>query len=48
MATNHSSKRPATMLRGGNIKRTIWQNVGKKGPFFARTLSRPFRDQASA
>jgi len=46
MATNHSSKRPATTLRCGNIKATIWQNVSEKGPFFATTFSRPFKDQA--
>ena len=27
MATNTSSKRPATTLRCGNIKATIWQNA---------------------
>jgi len=46
MATNTSSKRPATTLRCGNIKATIWQNVSEKGPFFATTFSRPFKDQA--
>jgi len=46
MATNHSSKRPATTLRCGNIKATIWQNVSEKGPFFATTSSRPFKDQS--
>jgi hypothetical protein len=44
MATNHSSKRPATTLRCGNIKATIWQNVSENGPFFATTFSRPFKD----
>ncbi len=39
MATNTSSKRPATTLRCGNIKPTIWQNVSEKGPFFATTFS---------
>lgn len=48
MATNHSSKRPATTLRCGNIKATIWQNVSEKGPFFATTFSRPFKDQSGA
>ncbi len=33
-------------MRCGNIKATIWQNVGEKGPFFATTLSRPFKDQS--
>jgi len=48
MATNTSSKRPATTLRCGNIKATIWQNVSEKGPFFATTFSRPFKDQSGA
>ena len=45
MATNHSSTRPATTLRCGNIKATIWQNVSEKGPFFSITFPRPFKDQ---
>ncbi len=44
MATNHLSKRPATTLRCGNIRATIWKNVSEKGPFFATTFSRPFKD----
>jgi len=48
MATINSSKRPATTLRCGNIKATIWQNVSEKGPFFATTFSRPFKDQSGA
>lgn len=48
MATNNSSKRPATTLRCDNMKATIWQNVGEKGPFFVTTLSRPFTDQSGA
>jgi hypothetical protein len=39
MATNNSLKRPATTLRCGNIKATIWQNISEKGPFFATTFS---------
>ena len=35
-------------LRCGNIKATIWQNASAKGPFFATTFSRPFRDQSGA
>lgn len=34
METNTSSTRPATTLRCGNIKATIWQSVSEKGPFF--------------
>ena len=48
MATNQQSKRPATTLRCGNIKATIWQNVSEKGSFFATTFSRPFKDQSGA
>jgi hypothetical protein len=46
MATNNSSKRPAATLRYGNIKAMIWENVSEKGPFFATTFSRPFKDQS--
>jgi len=48
MATNNLSKRPATTLRCGNIKATIWQNVSEKGPFCATTFFRPFRDHSGA
>ena len=48
MATNNLSTRPATTLRCGNIKATIWQNVSEKGPFFATTCSCPFKDQSGA
>ncbi len=48
MATNTSSRRPATTLRCGNIKATIWENVSEKVPFFATTFSRPFKDQSGA
>ena len=40
--------KPANTLRCGNIKATIWQNVSEKGPFFATTFSRPFKDQSGA
>jgi hypothetical protein len=45
MATNN---KPANQLRCGNIKATIWQNVGEKGPFFSTTFSRTFKDQSGA
>jgi hypothetical protein len=45
MATNN---KPTHMLRCGNIKATIWQNDSEKGPFFATTFSRPFKDQSGA
>jgi hypothetical protein len=47
MATKKQhSKQPANRLRCGNIKATIWENAGEKGPFFATTFSRPFKDQS--
>jgi len=46
MATNNSSRRPANTLRCGNIRATIWENRSEKGPFFATTFSRPFKDQS--
>jgi hypothetical protein len=45
MATNN---KPTHTLRCGHIKATIWQNVSEKGPFFATTFSRPFKDQSGA
>jgi len=45
MATNNQ---PATTLRCGRIKATIWQNVSEKGPFFSTTFSRSFQDQSGA
>lgn len=45
MATNN---KPANQLQCGNIEATIWQNVSDKGPFFATTFSRPFKDQSRA
>ena len=43
MATNN---KPTHTLRCGNIKATIWENVSEKGPFFATTFSRLFKDQS--
>ena len=45
MADNNQ---PATTLRYGRIKATIWQNVSEKGPFFSTTFSRSFKDQSGA
>jgi hypothetical protein len=41
-------QKPTHTLRCGHIKATIWQNVSEKGPFFATTFSRPFKDQSGA
>jgi hypothetical protein len=46
MAANNSSKRPATTLRCGKIKATIWQHVSERGPVFSTTFSRSFKDQS--
>jgi hypothetical protein len=44
MATNN---KPANQLRCGNIKKaTIWENTSEKGPIFATTFTRPFKDQS--
>jgi hypothetical protein len=43
-----SNNKPANMLRCGNIRATIWQNVSEKGSFFATTFSRPFKDKSGA
>jgi hypothetical protein len=43
-----TKNQPTHTLRCGNIKATIWQNVSEKGPFFATTFSRPFKDQSGA
>ncbi len=34
------------VLRYGNIKATIWQNVGEKGSFFSTSFTRPFKDKS--
>lgn len=47
MATKKQQrKQPANTLRCGSIKATIWENNSEKGPFFATTFSRPFKDHA--
>ena len=43
-----SNNKPSHTLRCGNIKASIWHNGSEKGPFFATTFSRPFKDQSGA
>ena len=43
MATNN---KPATTLRRGIVKATIWQNMGENGPFFSTTFSRSYKDHS--
>lgn len=40
-----STSEPAAVR---NIKATIWENTSEKGPCFATTFSRPFKDQSGA
>lgn len=40
--------KPFHTLRSGAIKAAIWLNDGQKGPFFATTFSRSFKDRAGA
>ncbi len=42
MATQ--TKKPATTLRCGGIKASIWMNAGEKGAFYSATFVRPFKD----
>ena len=43
MATNN---KPATTLRRGIVKATIWENPSKNGPFFSTTFSRSYKEQS--
>ena len=45
MATN---KKPVNTLRCGNIKASLWQNHGEKGPFYSVTFARLFKDGSGA
>jgi hypothetical protein len=45
MATNN---KPATALRRGIVKATIWENMSAKGPFFSTTFNRSYKDQSGA
>jgi hypothetical protein len=37
--------KPVDVLRDGNLKANIWRNEGEKGPFYATTFARTFRDK---
>jgi hypothetical protein len=43
MAINN---KPATTLRRGIVKATIWENTSKNGPFFSTTFSRSYKDNS--
>ena len=36
---------PETTLRDGNLKATIWKNVGEKGAFYTVSLTRTYKDE---
>ena len=38
-----TQKKPATIIRSGNIKATIWENEGLKRAFYSATFSRSYR-----
>lgn len=44
MAT--TNRKPAASFRCGNVKATVWQNIGQQGPFYSVAFSRPFKDAA--
>ncbi|MEE4208959.1 MAG: hypothetical protein V2I43_06815 [Parvularcula sp.] len=40
------TQKPEDTIRDGNIKASIWRNEGEKGPYFATTITRTYRDAA--
>lgn len=38
-------KKPAQVVRDGNIKASVWENEGENGRFYATTFSRSYKDQ---
>lgn len=36
---------PADTLRDGNLKASIWENQGDKGPFYTTTFSKTYEDK---
>lgn len=38
---------PASVIRDGNLKATIWENQGDKGAYFTTTFAKTYRDQQS-
>ena len=43
MPTNN---KPATTVRRGIVKATIWENMSENGPFFSTTFSRSYKDHS--
>ncbi len=40
-----ASTPPASTLRDGNLKATIWQNEGERGAYYSTTFSRTYKDE---
>ena len=41
-----TSNKPATTLRRGIVKATIWENTSRNGPFFSTTFSRSYKERS--
>lgn len=44
-ADQAEQKQPATVLRDGNIKASIWRNESETGAFYATSFARTYRDE---
>lgn len=36
---------PASVIRDGDLKASIWENSGKNGPYFTTTFAKTYRDR---
>lgn len=39
-----SGSPPASVIRDGNLKASIWENEGNKGTYFTTTIAKTYRD----
>ena len=40
-----TSTPPASTLRDGNLKASIWQNEGERGTYYSTTFSKTYKDE---
>lgn len=40
-----SGNPPADVVRDGSLKASIWENEGKKGPYYTTTLAKTYEDR---
>ncbi|EDP64946.1 hypothetical protein BAL199_21359 [alpha proteobacterium BAL199] len=40
-----ATKQPVDVIRDSNLKASIWRNEADKGPFFATTFARTYKDE---